>query len=26
LRIKPDGIPPALGSPTDILARYGLAP
>jgi hypothetical protein len=26
LRIKSDGIPPELGSPTDILARYGLSP
>jgi DDE family transposase len=26
LRIKPEGIPPELGSPTDILARYGLSP
>jgi len=25
LRIKADGILPELGSPTDILARYGLA-
>lgn len=26
LRIKPKGIPPELGSPADILARYGLSP
>ncbi len=26
LRIKPEGIPPELGSPSDILARYGLSP
>ncbi len=26
LRIKPQGIPPELGSPADILARYGLSP
>lgn len=26
LRIKPDGIPPELGSKADILARYGLSP
>ena len=26
LRIKADGIPPELGSPRDILARYGLSP
>ncbi len=26
LRIKPKGIPPELGSPADILARYGLPP
>jgi hypothetical protein len=26
LRIKSDGIPPELGSPADILARYGLSP
>jgi Transposase DDE domain len=26
VRIKPDGIPPDLGSRTDILARYGLNP
>jgi Transposase DDE domain len=26
LRIKPDGLPPELGSPTDILAYYGLSP
>jgi hypothetical protein len=26
LRIKSGGIPPTLGSPTDILARYGLSP
>jgi hypothetical protein len=26
LRIKPDGIPSELGSPPDILARYGLSP
>ncbi len=26
LRIKPDGIPPELGSPADILSRYGLSP
>lgn len=26
LRIKSAGIPPTLGSPTDILARYGLSP
>lgn len=26
LRIKPQGIPPEVGSPADILARYGLSP
>jgi hypothetical protein len=26
VRLKPDGIPPHLGSRTDILARYGLTP
>jgi hypothetical protein len=26
LRIKPDGIPPELGSPADILTRCGLSP
>jgi hypothetical protein len=26
LRIKPNGIPPVFGSPTDILFRYGLSP
>lgn len=26
LRIKPKGLPPELGSPADILARYGLPP